>query len=301
MLKSIVCSASLALGIALPATALAQDGKAAASPANGCPPGSWFCAEDSQQHAAPAGQPVKGLKPLPDPDAPAPVRDASDASDSSDSSVTYEAAPKAPPPIVVYQPPPPVVVVRPPDAPPPYEYGPPPVRERRREWGLNLHLEGAAFGHGAGNAGMGGIGGGLRFRPTPHFAIEGDLDFLGGHDYSGMRRGEVGGTINGLFFLNPRSRAQLYLLAGFGWSWAHVQTDSDTPSYEADYTYFGGLLGAGLELRLTHCFALNGDLRGFIRGRTDQEAQSKAEFTSDGRSTNTSGGVLFTGGATLYF
>ena len=65
---------------------------------------------------------------------------------------------------------------------------------------------------------------------------------------------------NGLFFLNPRSRAQIYLLAGFGWSGAHSQSDPSTASGDASfdqhYSYFGGQAGVGLELRLTRVLAL---------------------------------------------
>jgi hypothetical protein len=205
------------------------------------------------------------------------------------------------------------MVVRP-EAPPPYEYAPP----RRsvypgppHEWGLNLHLQGAAIGHGSsGDAGLGGAGLGLRFKPSRYFGIESDLDFLGGHGYVGDDRHETGLTFNGLLFLNPKSRAQLYLLAGFGWSWAHSVCDVGTgaacpggQSVDANYTYFGGQIGAGLEVRLTRAVAFNVDLRGFVRSRTDQLAQVQPEFGPDGqgRTTNTSGGGLFTGGMTLYF
>jgi hypothetical protein len=43
-------------------------------------------------------------------------------------------------------------------------------------------------------------------------------------------------------------------------------------------------------------------MRGFVRSRTDALAQSQPEFTnSSGQTTNTSGGVLFTGGLSIYF
>jgi hypothetical protein len=43
-------------------------------------------------------------------------------------------------------------------------------------------------------------------------------------------------------------------------------------------------------------------MRGFVRGRTDSLAQSQPEFTNgNGQTTNTSGGILFTGGLTVYF
>jgi opacity protein-like surface antigen len=193
-----------------------------------------------------------------------------------------------------------------PDASPPYDYTPPPREpiSRPREWALNLHVEGAAIGHGAGNAGMGGAGLGLRYKPNRHFGIETDLDLVGGTDYQNDARTETAFTINGLIFLNPRSRAQVYLLAGFGWSGAHVSCNSSDCNGPIDrhYTYFGGQMGGGLELRLTRALALNADVRGFIRTRIDDRSQSEPEFTDQyGRSSNTSGGALFTGGMSIYF
>jgi opacity protein-like surface antigen len=299
MIKAIVSSASLALGLALTGTAAAQG---AAGP-SACPPGSWFCAQDSQQQPSPAGEPVKPLQQLPDPDEPPPPPPRRPRT-----TITYQAAPGAEgaPPVVVYQPPPPVVIVRappppgPPPGPPPEAPPPPPEPPRRSEWGLNLHVEGASIGSGTqGDAGMGGAGVGIRYKPTRHFGIETDVDVLGGRDYQGGNRSEVALTFNGLFFLNPRSRAQVYLLAGFGWSAAHVTWDSGAPTN--DYSYFGGQAGVGLELRLSRNFALDADVRGFIRGRTNAQ-DSPPEFTNnDGRTTNTSGGGLLTGGLTIYF
>jgi hypothetical protein len=257
MVKSIVSSAALAFAIALPATAGAQSAANAA-----CPPGSWFCAEAPQQQATPAGQPVEPLQPLPPP-GPSPRAAAPDDA---------PAGAAAPPPIVVYQPPPPRVMVRPPP-PPPYDYAPPrePI-SRHQEWGLNLHLEGATIGHGtAGDAGMGGGGLGLRFKPTRYFGIETDVDFVGGRDYQGDSRSETA---------------------------SHVTSSQ----LDEHYGYFGGQIGGGLELRLSRNFALNVDLRGFIRDRTDELAQAQPEFTNaNGQTTNTSGGGLFTGGMTVYF
>jgi opacity protein-like surface antigen len=301
MIKSLLFPTVLVFLVATPAIARAQSAPTGAG--SSCPPGSWFCAEPPQQHATPAGQP---LQPLPDPEAP--------AQPSGSGSPGPKQATQ--PPVVVYQPPPPTMIDRP-DAPPPYEY----VRPRRppisppHEWGLNLHLEGAVIGSGSqGNAGLGGAGAGLRFKPVRSFGIEADLDFAGGdHDYQGNKRSEAAFTLSGLLFLNPRSHAQIYLVAGFGWSGAHVTCDSCTTPVDNHYNYFGGQLGAGLELRLTRVLALNLDVRGFVRGRTDQLALSQPEFDDPAgcsanpsahpgcRSTNTSGGALITGGMTLYF
>ena len=77
---------------------------------------------------------------------------------------------------------------------------------------------------------------------------------------------------------------------------------NDAQGVDASYGYFGAQAGIGLELRLNRTLAFNADFRGFIRGRTDSGAASQPEFVDAyGRSTNTSGGGLFTGGMTLYF
>jgi Outer membrane protein beta-barrel domain len=325
MRKSLLSSAGVALVLAVTAAANAQP-TAPPGAASSCPPGTWFCAEAPQQRAEPAGQPVQKLQPLPDPE-----KTAASAPEHEDAAEPPEEAPPppahshkrrraAPPPVVVYEPGPPPVARRleaPPPYPPPYEY----VRPHRepwlpaQEWGVNLHFAGALIGNGSqGNAGMGGAGAGLRFKPARSFGLEADLDFAGGdHDYQGDKRSETAFMLNGLFFLNPRSHAQVYLLAGFGWSGAHVTCDACATPLDAHYNYFGGQVGAGLELRLGRVLAFNADIRGFIRGRTDDLAQRQPEFqdpancygtaSSSGqcRSTNTSGGGLLTAGMTLYF
>ena len=316
--RHLVSVLAFGLGLGVPALAAAQtptlpptpppapqpSPPAAPPPNANCPPGSWFCGDTQQQPAAPAGQPVPGqpgappLQPLPPPGpgqgvAPPPLPGAPPARSPA-------------PPVVIYQPPPPVMIVRP-EAPPPYYYAPRPKPFPRSQWGLNLHLEGAAIGGGSSHdTSMGGGGFGLRYRMVPHFAIETDLDFIGGRDYNGFRRDETALTFNGLVFLNPKSHAQVYLLGGFGWAGASVTGDnalvnSTGSATNANYAYFGGQLGVGLELRMGNHFALNGDFRGFIRGRIDNSTATAEFYDGAGRSTNTSGGVLFTGGATFYF
>ena len=99
-------------------------------------------------------------------------------------------------------------------------------------------------------------------------------------------------------------RAQVYLLAGFGYAGAHVVNDSLGYTTSAnDYSYFGGQGGLGIEFRLARHFALNLDALGFIRTRTDSGADQNPEFIdpSTGQTSNTSAGVLFRGGMTFYF
>jgi opacity protein-like surface antigen len=239
------------------------------------------------QSAAPAGQPVP-LQPLPSATAPA---------TAPPPGVQYQ-----PPPVVVYQPPPALVYAPPTDRPPPpYVYTPrDSYSMRRNEWGVGAHLQGALLGGGH-DAGMGVFGFGIRYKPTPQFALESDLDFAGGRDFNGFRRNETSLQLNGLFFLNPRSSAPVYLLAGFGWSGAHATDDLGT-NQEFSYSYFGAQLGLGVEFRVARHLALDLDLRGFMRGRVDDHTQ-QPEFVDPitGRSTNASVGALLNGGLTFYF
>lgn len=275
--RAIVTTASalsFAAVLALPSVAQAQEKK-------DCEPGSWFCGDT--QPPAKGGD--KDLQPLPG--------DAKPADKSS----------SPPPPVVVYQPPPPTVVVQAREAPPAYYYVPrkaPP----KKEWGVDVHLGGAMLGKGRDdNAGMGLFGLGLRFRPIPQAALQADLDFAGGRDYNGYRRTETAFTLNGLVFLNPKSRAQIYLLGGFGWAGARAVDDrSGFDKTEYHYGYFGVQAGAGLEFRVSRVVALHADLRGLIRGRIDDSKRLNPEFTDgNGRSTNTSGAGLITGGLTFYW
>jgi hypothetical protein len=274
-LVALPIAGAFALLMAAPSTARADDNK-------DCAPGSWFCGETAPP---PAGA-NKDLQPLPSEGKAADTKPAS-----------------PPPPVVVYQPPPTTVVVQPREAPPAYYYVPRhPVA--KKEWGLNLHVGGLMLGKGRDdNAGMALVGLGLRFRPIPAFAVEADLDFAGGRDYNGYRRKETALGFNGIVFLNPKSKTQVYMLAGFGWSGATAVDDrSGYDSTEYKYGYFGGTAGIGLEFRLSKVVALNFDLRGFVRGRVDDNKRDYPEFVdTNGRTTNTSGGGLFQGGLTFYW
>lgn len=148
---------------------------------------------------------------------------------------------------------------------------------------------------------MAGGGISLRPRPIPHFALDLGLDFVGGTDWSGNGRSETVFTINPIVFLNPRHRAQVYLLTGFGLSNAHIHPSDGSADH--DYQYFGMDAGIGLEFRLSRHIALSGDLVGFIRGRTDRGAHDNPEFVeaSTGRTTNASGGGLLRLGLTYYW
>src|SRR5262249_8189554 len=110
-------------------------------------------------------------------------------------------------------------------------------------------------------------------------------------------------------FVNPRSRVQFYFMGGADWSHAKVHSDMASPllandpggsGFSQSYTYFGGHGGIGLEFRLSHRVALNIDMLGFARGRTD--GGSIPEFRDErGRTTNSSGGGLFRGGLPFWW
>jgi hypothetical protein len=185
----------------------------------------------------------------------------------------------------------------------------PPVKRRRKEWGFKAHLDAALMGEGANDdAGMGGIGLGFRYRPLPYFAFDADLELTGGTDWNGYERGEAGLLLSAVFFFNPRDRVQFYGLGGLGFSRANVQIEplkgqADFEPYERDYRYFGGQLGLGVEWRASRTVGINGDLVGFIRGRTDRHADREPEFVDPDthRATNSSGGGLLRVGVTLYW
>ncbi len=188
-----------------------------------------------------------------------------------------------------------------------------PRRHRRpyHEWGFNLHLEDALLGskpERASNAGMAGLGFGIRYRPLPPVAFEAGLDLLGGTDFQGYSRTEVALLLNTLVFFNPHDVAQFYMLGGLGLSGADVTVvphagDPNFKRRDEHYSYFGGQLGLGLEVRVTRRIAVSGDLLGFVRTRTDTQSETAPEFVDPNthRATNTSGGGLLRLGATLYW
>lgn len=268
-------------GVALAAiAAIAVTSASAHADDSKCPPGSWFCADAEIKVGVPGTTPPATTTP------PA----------------------NNPPPVIIYTPaPPPVYTPPPPPAYYPPPPPPPPPARHKSEVGLNFRLVGGAFGANDrynGEVGAAGIGASLRFRPTPRFALDIGMDVLGGTDANGYKRSETPLSILGLLYLNPKSKAQVYLLGGFGFSSARVEVKDDRTNYSQmeRYSYFGAMFGGGLEFRVARKVALNFDVRGFVRGRTDDGADRKPEFTAkDGRTTNSSGGALFTGGLTFYF
>lgn len=220
--------------------------------------------------------------------------------------------PAPPPPVVYYQPAPPpppqVYVVRP--RPRLVYYQPAPVVVSapvfvmpERQVGLGLHLGAAAVSENEDP--MGGFGAHIRYRLNPRFAVEGTLDLFRGMGVEGIERSEVPLTVNGMWYMNPQNRLQLYMLAGVGVASAHIgsnDTSSSSRGVEVDTAFAGVQAGIGAELRLGRHLALSADVRGFLRGRLDDEYHpDEAACRDDGECTPYEGGATFNAAGTLYF
>jgi len=153
-------------------------------------------------------------------------------------------------------------------------------------------------GDASSSAGMGGVGFSLRPRPSPYFAIDFGLDFIGGRDFNGDRRSESAFSVNPMLFLNPRNKVQIYLFAGLGLGGAEVRRDG----YERNYRYVGADAGAGVELRFWQRFAFSGDVLAFVRDRSDV-GTSPPEYLDPAtrRYTDSSAGALLRLGGTYYW
>lgn len=244
--------------------------------------------------------------------------------------------PPPPPPVVVEEPPPPVVVQPPPPQPPvvivqPAQPPPPPPRvvvvrpaqpppppqpqvvqvqvERRRvvrrelvpAFDVGVHL--ALAGLMTENVGMGGFQGAFRLRPIRHLAIDLGAGIFGGESwhYGGTSAGrwEVPFNADLLFFFNPQHRFQVYALVGVGVSVAGQETSRG----ERQLEYVGGQAGLGFEWRIARRFALNLDVRGFLRQHVGDDGPEFTRINDAGvrESTNLSGGAYGTVGMTFYF
>lgn len=175
----------------------------------------------------------------------------------------------------------------------------PPPRDRfpYSQTGLHLHVDGL-FGE---DLGMGGAGADFRIRANPYFALDIGAGVYGGTDYNGLDRVEVPITADALFFFNPQHRFQFYALVGVGgsWSYAEGQNRFSGDFVSRNYAHLGAEGGIGLEWRMGRFFAINLDVRGFIRQRVDENAEP--EFREGSQSTDTSGGFRGQLGMTFYF
>ncbi len=303
--------ALFAVALLTPLPALAQEA--------GCPPGSWFCADPNVDTPpqAPAGEDDA-------PELPS-ARPQAVPEDTPD--IDQDRAPTRRPRVVVveeeengYATPPPNVVIVTQRKPRVVRRAPSyrahavkaarPQPKLYSKWGFNLRIQGAAMGDGANvDAGIGGVGLGLRYRPVPAFGFDLGIDVIGGKDWNGFTRVETPVSLNAMIFVNPRSKVQFYLIGGAHLSQAQVRSDSSHPlldpmddgKYGADYSYFGGQGGVGLEFRLGRRVGLHFDTLAFIRKRTDDGPKPEYVDVATGRTTNTSAGLLFRGGLNFWW
>jgi hypothetical protein len=182
------------------------------------------------------------------------------------------------------------------DAPPP---PPPPRAGRRSEWGVQFRIQAAPMSQDASpQAGMGGIGFSLRPRPSPNFAVDFGLDFIGGRDFNGDRRSESAFTVNPMLFINPRDKVQVYFLAGLGAGSARVESGN----VRREYRYVGVDAGAGVEFRFWQRLAFSADVVGFVRDRTAADGGGPEYVEpSTGRFTDSSAGALVRLGGIYYW
>ena len=269
-----------------------------------CRPEDIFCAELRIGPAQPP--PVLVAPPPPVVVAPPPV-------------VYVQPAPPPPPPVVILQapppPPPPQVFISPPPPPPRVVYQPPPpvyiqAQPRRVtryelvpafDMGLHFNLAGLRME----NAQMGGVQGAFRIRPAEFFAVDLGLGgFVGDSLAYGVDRGgarwEMPLTADFLFFFNPQHAFQFYALVGVGVSYAEQELSGRRVRALG---YLGGEAGLGVEWRLSRHFALNLDVRGFLRQHVGDDGPEFVRQNADGtlQSTDLSGGAYGTMGLTVYF
>jgi hypothetical protein len=241
---------------------------------------------------APSASGAPDAAPIPPPSAPPAPAPAPPLANAPPASTAAPSAVPPPPPIDESQ-----------YAPYPVEVPPPPPPPRRRyRWAAQVRFEAAPIDRTlSSDAGMEGIGFSIRPRPLPHFAVDFGLDLFGGTDYQGRSRSETTFSINPMFFVNPRSRVQLYLLGGIGFSSAYVRYPADRTTAHFTYVALDG--GVGAEFRLTSHLAIDADVVGFVRGRTDSDASLYPEFVEPGtgRTTNASGGALLRLGLAYYW
>lgn len=308
--------------LVLPSTALAQEGD--------CPPGSWFCEEvdlepppleeGDELEPAPAPRAPAARKRRPQPSTNAPGRRPSRPApaEAGGSTVTVDGSA----PVVIVKeagaPDPQVVVIerRAAEPEPTLEPPPPPPPKKQRRWretfGLNLRLQGAAFGGAdesiAEQSGMGGLGLSLRWRPSPYFAFDVGGDVMGGTDYYGRDRIETALSGSGLLYFNPQNRVQVYGIGGLHVAHAEVEATADslpmsgwtwTNDSTVSREYVGGHAGLGIEFRVSRLVGLHFDVLGVLRQRV---GDGPPEYVSPtGQTTDTSGAGLFRAGINFWW
>ncbi len=174
-------------------------------------------------------------------------------------------------------------------------------KEQDRHFGFNLRLASLLMEQDKNthpDAGMSGLGVGLRFLPAPFVALEPSIDGLGGRDELGRQRTETTLGFNTIFFLNPDDPILIYGVLGVFTTSAEVKGTQSAPvPHGGRFSYVGGQVGAGIELRLGPALAFNAELLGYARQRNELPGpeETSRELRRD------SGGGIVRGGMSLYF
>jgi hypothetical protein len=167
-------------------------------------------------------------------------------------------------------------------------------------WGLAMRVQGVLLDgkRRREDARLGGVGVSGRYALNQAVTFDLGLDTIVGTDHDGRDRSELSLSFSSLFYLNYHPLVRTYLLVGLNTSRARVDVVGD----DQTWGYLGGQAGLGIDIALDPQVALNFDILGFLRGRTDSRAEREPEFIDErGRVTNTSGGGLLRGGITLRF
>ncbi|MBM4357336.1 MAG: hypothetical protein FJ096_04425 [Deltaproteobacteria bacterium] len=179
-----------------------------------------------------------------------------------------------------------------PDVEPPPFSGPTHEHPRRShaEWGLALRAIGGLMGSprvGVENFGVGGIGMSLRHRPLLPVALDLGVDLIGGVDPNGWSRREIPISASTVFYLNPRSIVQVYVLGGVNLNFTEVQSRFIEPNFAGgsydDYTYLGLQGGGGLEFRMSRALGFHFDGLATIRTRIDSDGHGRFPEYYDAR------------------
>lgn len=154
----------------------------------------------------------------------------------------------------------------PPPPPPPPRYVAPatPSEEDLLLLGIGIRVSGIAFeGYklhlsDLENPVMGGVGLQFRSKFTRHWGLELAADYLRGAD-DNFVQWTVPVTLSAMVFLFPDSRINPYGL--FGGVVFFTRLEYESGLFNHDIIEVGGLLGAGVQVRLGQSFAIHADLR----------------------------------------
>jgi len=151
--------------------------------------------------------------------------------------------------------------------------------KQKPELGIALEASrsGPALGFGPGvTGGYLGMHGRLGRRVALGFGIEQAY----GDDPSGWKRYDIAWNLPKLYmYLNPKSRAQLYVTTGMDMRVSHFDDAPGKPlpgGTPWGFMYFGTFFGGGVDYRMDKTMALRLEVRAFMRGRASSKGPNDA-------------------------